>query len=357
MRKTYLDNVRWITVILVLIYHVIYMFNGVTTQPIFGAFFDHQPQDIYQYIVYPWFMLLLFVVSGMSARFELGRRTTREFIKSRTRRYLVPSTLGLLAGGFILGYYNVLVGGGIEGVLSLPKPVAFIIFCFSGTGVLWYIQMLWIFSLVLVLIRKIEKDKLYNLCSKAGIVVTLLFTAVIFGASQILNTPVVIVYRFGIYGAGFLFGYFVLSHDEVMDRLERFYIPIDILALISCVVFIVRKWGQPYCEHVVMKSVECCIFAWLGTIGVLAFMKKWGNFENAFSKWMIKKSWGIYVFHYFAMAVTSYYLLKFVPDLPAIVYYLVATVSGFGGALILYEIISRIPGWRWCLLGVKGARK
>ncbi len=29
MRKKYIDNMRWITVVLVVIYHVIYMFNGV----------------------------------------------------------------------------------------------------------------------------------------------------------------------------------------------------------------------------------------------------------------------------------------------------------------------------------------
>ena len=29
MRKTYIDNIRWATVLLVLIYHVCYMFNGV----------------------------------------------------------------------------------------------------------------------------------------------------------------------------------------------------------------------------------------------------------------------------------------------------------------------------------------
>ena len=67
MRKTYLDNVRWITVVIVVLYHVIYMFNGVSTAGVIGPFSDTQPQDVFQYMVYPWFMLLLFVVSGMWA--------------------------------------------------------------------------------------------------------------------------------------------------------------------------------------------------------------------------------------------------------------------------------------------------
>ncbi|WP_304175628.1 hypothetical protein [Pseudobutyrivibrio ruminis] len=53
MRKVYLDNIRWITVVLVVIYHVIYIFNGVTGHGIIGPFSKHQPQDTYQYIVYP----------------------------------------------------------------------------------------------------------------------------------------------------------------------------------------------------------------------------------------------------------------------------------------------------------------
>lgn len=81
MRKLYIDNIRWITVVLVVLYHVIYMFNGIETFGVIGPFSDVQYQDAFQYIVYPWFMLLLFVISGMSARYELVHRSEKEFIK------------------------------------------------------------------------------------------------------------------------------------------------------------------------------------------------------------------------------------------------------------------------------------
>ena len=75
MRKTYIDNIRWMTVVLVVIYHVLYMFNGVVTSGVIGPFTSVQYQDAVQYVVYPWFMLLLFVISGMSARFYLNRHS------------------------------------------------------------------------------------------------------------------------------------------------------------------------------------------------------------------------------------------------------------------------------------------
>ena len=71
MRKLYIDNIRWITVVLVVLYHVIYMFNGIETFGVIGPFSDVQYQDSFQYIVYPWFMLVLFADSGMSAMNEL----------------------------------------------------------------------------------------------------------------------------------------------------------------------------------------------------------------------------------------------------------------------------------------------
>lgn len=357
MRKTYLDNIRWITVVLVVFYHIIYMFNGETQYGIIGPFRDFQPQDIYQYIVYPWFMLMLFVVSGMSARFEIVKKDTKTFIKDRTRKYLVPSTIGLLVFQWILGYYNMLISGAFSQMRAVPKPVLYIIMALSGTATLWYIQLLWVFSLILVVIRKIEKDKLYKYGKKAGVILLIALVVVIYAAAQILNTPVIIVYRFGVYGAGFLIGYFICSHDEVMDRLGKYWILFISLAVISCIAFVVMYWGKSYSDHIVLDTVMCNVYAWFGTLGVLSFMRKWGGFENKFSAWMCKKSWGLYVFHYLPIAVVGYHLTHSFTNIPPVVVYLLVTIAAFAGSLILYETLSRIPVIRWCVLGIKSKKK
>ena len=88
MRKSYLDNIRWITVVLVVIYHVVYMYNAEGILGVVGRITDADPQyvDLYMYVVYPWFMSILFIVSGMCARYSLNTRSEKEFIRSRTRR-------------------------------------------------------------------------------------------------------------------------------------------------------------------------------------------------------------------------------------------------------------------------------
>ena len=41
-RRIYLDNIRWITVCIVVIYHVIYMYNGVQPFGVIGPFKEEQ---------------------------------------------------------------------------------------------------------------------------------------------------------------------------------------------------------------------------------------------------------------------------------------------------------------------------
>ena len=353
MRRKYLDNIRWVTILIVIIYHVIYMFNGVTTYGVIGPFSEDQPQDIFLYIVYPWFMFLLFVVSGMAARFELDHKGESGFIRNRTRKYIVPSTIGLFVFWWILGYYNMLIGGAFESMGTVPKPVLYLIMCISGIGPLWYIQMLWLFSLILIWIRKIEKDRVYNLAAKTNVFIIVLLGIAVYGAAQVLNTPIVVVYRFGIYGLGFLLGYFIFSHEEVMEKLEKYWMLFGLLALAFCILFLVFNLGKPYPEHEVLDTFLCNMYAWFGTLGLLAFMKKWGDFHNGFSDWMCRKSWGLYVFHYLGIAISSWYIKMYLPQIPVFFVYLLVLVSGIAGALLLYEIISRIPVLRWCVLGIK----
>lgn len=349
-RKKYIDNIRWITVALVVVYHVIFIFNGTGTLGGVGPLCPVQYQDAVLYLLYPWFMLLLFVVSGMCARFYLGRHTHKEFIRERTVKLLVPSTLGVVVFGWILGYFNMKIGGAFDSMGAVPKPVLFVIMCLSGTGPLWYIQLLWVFSLLLTVFRRVEKDRLSNLCARTTLPVLLALTVVIYGAAQIGNVPVVAVYRFGIYGAGYLLGYLVFAHDEVMTRLEKAWLPLTAAALILGAVFTAVFWGQSYAGHEVLDTPLCNVFAWIAVLAVLAFMKKRGGFDNAFARWMTRKSWGLYLFHYLPLAACAYYIYAL--PIPAVLKYLLTAAAAVAGGVLLYDIISRIPVLRWCVCGI-----
>ena len=218
-RYAYLDHIRWMTVLLVIVYHVCYLFNGVG---IFGGVPNARNLPFLDTIsgtVYPWFMVLLFVVAGMCARFALVQQGNRAFLRNRARKLLVPSTLGLFVLHWVTGYLNIRMGGAMD---TIPKPLLYPISVLSGIGPLWFVQLLFLFSAILVLIRKIDRNgHLFRLGEKCPSWLICAFALLIWGAAQVGNMPVITTYRIGIYLTAFLLGYAVFAHESVMERVER----------------------------------------------------------------------------------------------------------------------------------------
>ena len=356
MRKSYLDNLRWVTVVLVVIYHVLYMYNAEGIVGTVGKItsLDVQYYDVYQYIVYPWFMMLLFIVAGISAKYALDKMTAKEFIRARTVKLLVPSTLGLFAFHFIQGYINASLSD--AGSLPVPGFVKYLIYCLSGIGVLWFIQMLWVFSLVIVLIKKIDKDRFWNVCRKTPVWVLFLLVLPVFGAGQILNTPIIVCYRFGLYFLGFLIGYFVFSHDEVIENMKKFFWVFAVIASGLCIAFCVMYFGQNYADNPINRSPLFLSFSWFGSLAMISGFAKFMDFENNFTKWMSKRSWGLYMFHYLGISAVALFIAK--PGLlPAWCCYLLSAVMGFALAYLLNFIIPKIPVYRWFVMGISKKKK
>ncbi len=355
MRKSYLDNIRWITVILVVIYHVLYMYNAEGIPGTIGKITDLDVQyyDMYQYFVYPWFMFVLFIVSGICARYDLMRHSDREFIRSRTAKLLVPSTIGLFAFQFIQGLISAKIAGGFAELMQAPAVIRFLIIVVSGTGVLWYIQVLWVFSVLLIPVRKIDKERLLKAGAKAGMPLLAAMAVPVWGAALILNTPIIAVYRFGYYGAAFFLGYFVFSHDEVTARLKKNSVWLLPAAAVLGIVFCAVNFGKNYADAPVNRTMLFAVYGWLASLAVLGGTAKYLDFETPFTRWMTRHSFGLYVFHYLGISLTALLIGRSFP--PSAVY-ICSLAAGFAAGYGLYEIISRIPVYRWAVLGIKKKR-
>ncbi len=349
-RKEYLDNIRWATVLLVLFYHVGYLFNGVG---ILGGVPNAESigwVDRLNGVVYPWFMVLLFVVSGICARYALEKRSGKEFLRERARKLLVPSTLGLFVIHWITGWFNIKMGGGLE---YMPGFVVYPVAVVSGIGPLWFIQMLFLFSAVLMLIRKLDReDKLWALCGKANGWIIAALGLLIWGAAQVGNLPVLTTYRFGIYFTAFLIGYLVFSHEEVQQRLENLGWRYLAVSLVLGAGYAFQYCGGNYTEKNVLESFLTNAYLWLTVLAILGLARRYGNKGNAMTRYLTKNSFGYYILHY-PVLITVGFFLQYYTVLPAGWKYFLAAAAMLGGTFLLNETMKRIPGVRWLVLGIR----
>lgn len=345
-----MDNIRWATVFLVALYHVAYMFNGVG---IFGGIpgAKNLPwADVLAAIVYPWFMVLLFAIAGISARYSLDGRTPGAFIKERAVKLLVPSTLGLFVVHWITGYLEMKLNGALA---YIPPMLRYPIAAVSGIGPLWFAQMLFLFSCFLVGIRFLDReDRLWRLCGGANAALILALFVLLYASSRVGNVPVLTMYRFGIYFVSFLIGYLVFSHEEVMARVERMRHAALLLAVASGIAYTFVYGGTDYTQDSCLQSPLTNFYLWVVVLSVFGFGRKYWNWDTPFTRYMSKSSFGVYVLHYPLLLLVCYGLCTYF-DLSVEVQYLIALVLPIPLTFATYELLRRVPLVRFLVLGIR----
>lgn len=363
-RYYFIDNLRWVTVLLVLFYHVFYNYNSLGVFGAVGGFTERQWQDVVMYPIYPWFMLLMFILAGTSSHYALQNRTPQEFRRERTRKLLVPSTLGLLVFGWILGLLNTQAAAATlpEGI---PSFVKYLIAVMSGTGPLWFIQDLFVFSLLLLVVRRVvDVEKVHSWLAKmsdkyiALLLVALLF--VVWGVAQTqFDQPVnaqglINLYRPIFYFVAFLCGYYIFSSERIHSLLAAKALWLTIAAVGCAILFTICTFGKDYTHPSLVQSLGYNTFAWVATLAMIGGFKRWANHTSPFADYMTRSSFGLYVTHMTVCTAACLWLKT--TSLPVWADYALALVATYVGAVVLWEVLRRIPFVRYCVFGIKGKR-
>lgn len=367
-RLFFLDNLRWVTVLLVLFYHVFYNFNALGVFGGIGGFADYQWQDIFCALLNPWFMTLLFVVAGASSRYALRSRTPREFRRERTIKLLVPSTLGLFVFGWILGLLNSHAAAATlpEGI---PLFVKYLIAVLSGTGPLWFIQDLFLFSLLLLVVRRVaDAERVDGWLSKLrewGVALLMIgFLGVLWWASQSqIDNPTVAqglfnLYRPIYYFVAFLCGYYIFSSERVHTFLAARAWVLIVAAVVAAVGFGTEFYGRDYTAPEAVEGLWCNLFCWSMTLAMMGAFKRWGDTTSPFADYMTRSSFGLYIVH--MTVCTGICLVLKASGLPVWAVYVLALVVTYVGSVVLWEVLRRVPVVRWCVFGIdksKGERR
>ena len=135
----------------------------------------------------------------------------------------------------------------------MPGVAKYVMMAISGTGPLWFVQVLWLLCLVLLLVRALDRrDRCRTWCGKAGIVPVILLGVLFWAGEQtLIRNPrpesadgLLNLYKPLFYLVPFLLGYFVFSHDEVQEKVEKAWIPLMACAVVSGGILIGTTFGQ-----------------------------------------------------------------------------------------------------------------
>ena len=377
MRYHYLDNIRWVTVLLVMFFHVFYYFNAYCMGSGIGGFSDYQPQDAIVYLLYPWLMPLLFVVAGMSSRYALQRKSAGEYLRTRTRKLLVPATLGLFVFQWMAGYFGMqTMNFRFHADLGAGQPwwVMYIMWAVCGGGGLWFIQLLWLFSLIIIPIHRIgsrlKRASNRTLPQCFILVLMLLFGALLYLSDQTvmdgdnsMQDPAMLynVYRPLYYLTAYLFGYFFFVREEVQCLLVRLRW-ITIPAALVCGIWLtITTFGQDAYSPAYIRSVGNNLYAWLVVLAMFAIFRRWCNYDTSqlrnssaakICTFFRDASYGLYILQFFVYMSVGY-LLRAYTALPAWTMYVLLFIAMFGVTPLLYLLVSHIPILRYCVLGIR----
>lgn len=310
MRKHYIDNLRWIILLILIPYHAAQAWN-VWGEPNY-IFFEGN-RFISSIIVFfsPYFMPLLFALAGISTKFALQRRTNKEYLVERVRRLFVPFLFGTVIFMPVMTYIADKFNYSYSGTLFQHYYIFFTRFTdLTGAdggfsvGQFWFLLYLLIISIVSVgvitlqrkFIPKSEKSFSVWIVFVLGLPLPLLSGLLSIGGKSLAEYTYI-----------FLIGYFVLANDKMISNLESnrwLLFSIGLTAtILNLYLFI---WSDQ--EYILFNTITKYISEWIMVVALIALAKRYLNFHGKISDYMRTRSFLFYTFHFIWVILFQYLL-------------------------------------------------
>ena len=349
-RKYYIDNLRWMAILLLFPFHAAQIWSGGE----YGGFYiwSHTNTALYVFstAVYPWYMTFLFAIAGMSCKYALLKRTNKQFVVERTKKILIPFFFGLLVLVPIMTYIAEVFFNGYTGTywqqyrLFFTKETDLTGYHGGFTPAhLWFLLYLYVISLVTLLIILLQKKCLpkYRVGSIPYYFIILLSVPE-WICQYVLNIGGKSLGQFMIL---FLFGYYILSEEGILQKIKQY----RYVSLVICILS-GSLYTYLYCfeslRNVWMTGLYI-FFGWMGIITLLGIGQAKLNFHNPISVYLTQASFPVYILHMPILVVTGFFVLKFSVDVAG--QFLLIVLISLIATFLIYEIIKRVPFLRFFL--------
>lgn len=303
----YIDNLRWITVSLLILYHAAMAYN--TWGEANYIFLEEiKPLSAIVVIISPWFMPLMFLLAGISASYSLKKRGYMTFILERLKRLGIPFVFGMLVINPILSYIADITHNGYEGNFFEHYGIFFTRYTdltgYDGgftLGHFWFIAVLFIISLLSCLIIRlmdmIQKKYRKNVKTIGGVllIVTAVATFEVYAFGKRLIT----------YLAVYLIGYYFLKDRELVRKIAKYK---WILTVIFLTVSVANAVIYVFIGGLEVLNTICMYASFIfGIPALMAVAHDHLDSTGNFSRFNSRISYVYYIIHYPIVVLCQYY--------------------------------------------------
>jgi glucan biosynthesis protein C len=365
-RVHFVDWLRILAVLLLFPFHTLRVFN--TEEFYVKASTLATAVDKVLSFIGVWHMQLLFFLAGASTYFALQKRRASQYAGERVTRLLIP----FIFGTFILippqTWYGARFHAGYPGsyweYLSTGDFLRWNdgddYFGGFGTGHLWFIMWLVIFSLVALPLvvwaargRAAGKAQAFNrfLSRPWWWLVPVIILFVGDAAPALFGKG--IVYYFLI----FLLGFAAFCGPRFAESAERYRIP-ALVGGVALTFFWVFTGGlrnsqpdpSPQLAGLVILG---CAATWLMIVGAVGFGKRYLDRTSRAERYLAEGSYPVYILHQTVIVILAFYIVDLAMPVPA--QWAVLIALSVLGTFALYEVVRRVNVFRF-LFGMRRRR-
>jgi len=326
--------------------------------------------SVFVAVVAQWIMPLFFLLSAISSFYALSFRDSRQYIKERFNRLIIPLVFGIfIVIAPIQVWIERVSRGQFKGSFIEFYPHYFDGFYgfggnFAWMGIhLWYLEMLFIFSLLtlplfIFLKHKAENSRISGFASffeKPGMIY--LFSIPVFFIERIVNLqPEGIGKRdFGgwsllTYLVFFIYGYVIALDDRFKQAIKKQRNLSFFLVIITTIIgFLLMNsgWHRSNVAFSLLRSFN----SWFWLFAILGYGSKYLNFKNRILEYGNTAVLPFYILHQTVIVTIGFFIAGWNINIP--LKYILLSTSSFIIIMAVYDFaVRRINVLRF-LFGMK----
>lgn len=154
----------------------------------------------------------------------------------------------------------------------------------------------------------------------------------------------------GEYFAYFILGYFLLSNESVLQKIDKYRFPLFIISILCMIAILLGWYGVIGKIPDIAYDIFSRFYAWVMILCLLGMGRHYLNFRNKVTDYFSDSSFPIYIFHQTWIIVIAYYIFTLTDNV--LIQIALIMLLSILATFVSYELCKRINVTRF-LFGIK----